>query len=312
SLLSGALLVLPVAVTVGVYIGVESQRIFHGGGNYNPFTPGGNGGGGGGGGGGRHKYTTETFCQKAYGITPFPGRYIFNPNQWGDKENLGALCMNITTDAATPKDSLVAAGFTATWHYPPASAAAPVHAFPNAKLLLPDTIPVQLSNLSSLTLDVEWTYGLGNYAHNETNNTAIAAGGVNANVAVDMFLANDRDNSTSTSDAAYEVMVWLGRWGDATDPIGLFNGSRATHDANGTVFDLYYGDNDLGQRVFTWVAQQNVTAFTGDIGPLLQRLSNFSGPGEEAYLGYLAFGSEVLYSFENATIYVPKLEMDVL
>ena len=78
SLLSGALLVLPVAVTVGVYIGMESQRIFHGG-DFNGFTTGGNGGGGGGvggGGGGHHKFTTETFCQKAYGITPFPGRYI--------------------------------------------------------------------------------------------------------------------------------------------------------------------------------------------------------------------------------------------
>ena len=78
SLLSGVLLVLPVAVTVGVYIGIESQRIFHGG-DFNGFTTGGNGGGGGGasgGGGGHHKLTTETFCQKAYGITPFPGRYI--------------------------------------------------------------------------------------------------------------------------------------------------------------------------------------------------------------------------------------------
>src|SRR5258708_891134 len=74
SLLSGALLVLPVAVTVGVYIGIESQRIFHGG-DFNGFTTGGNGGGGGGG-GGHHKLTTETFCQKAYGITPFPGRYV--------------------------------------------------------------------------------------------------------------------------------------------------------------------------------------------------------------------------------------------
>lgn len=315
SLLSGALLVLPVAVTVGVYIGIESQRIFHGG-DFNGFTTGGNGGGGGGGGsgggGGHHKLTTETFCQKAYGITPFPGRYVFNPNQWGDKENLGDLCMNITTDAATTKDSLFAAGFSATWHYPPGSASAPVHAFPNAKLLLPDTIPVLLSNLSALTVDIEWTYGLGNYVHNETNNTNIAEAGVNANVAVDMFLANDRNKSASTTDSEYEVMIWFGRWGDATDPIGLFDGSQATHDANGTIFDLYYGDNDLGQRVFTWMAQQNVTAFTGDISPLLHRLSNFSGPDPDAYLGYLAFGSEVLYSFENVTVSVPRLEMDVV
>ena len=141
----------------------------------------------------------------------------------------------ITTDTATPKDSLFAAGFSATWHYPPGSAAAPVHAFPNAKLLLPDTIPVLLSNLSALTIDIEWTYGLGNYVHNETNNTNMAEAGVNANVAVDMFLANDRNKSASTTDSEYEVMVWFGRWGDATDPIGLFDGSQATHDVNGTI-----------------------------------------------------------------------------
>lgn len=141
----------------------------------------------------------------------------------------------ITTDTATPKDSLFAAGFSATWHYPPGSASAPVHAFPNAKLLLPDTIPVLLSNLSALTVDIEWTYGLGNYVHNETNNTNMAEAGVNANVAVDMFLANDRNKSASTTDSEYEVMVWFGRWGDATDPIGLFDGSQATHDANGTI-----------------------------------------------------------------------------
>ena len=76
--------------------------------------------------------------------------------------------------------------------------------------------------------------------------------------------------------------------------------------------DLYYGDNDLGQRVFTWMAQQNVTAFTGDISPLLQTLGNFSGPDSDDYLGYLAFGSEVLYSFENVTVSVPRLEMDVV
>lgn len=110
-----------------------------------------------------------------------------------------------------------------------------MHAFPNAKLLLPDTIPVMLSNLSALTIDIEWTYGLGNYVHNETNNTNIAEAGVNANVAVDMFLANDRNKSASTTDSEYEVMVWFGRWGDATDPIGLFDGSQATHDANGTI-----------------------------------------------------------------------------
>jgi hypothetical protein len=88
----------------------------------------------------------------------------------------------------------------------------------------------------------------------------------------------------------------------------LFLFGQPTNDIDS---DLYYGDNDLGQRVFTWVAQQNVTAFAGDVSPLLQRLGNFSGPDPDAYLGYLAFGSEVLYSPENVTLSVPRLEMDI-
>ncbi|KAF2405085.1 hypothetical protein EJ06DRAFT_11780 [Trichodelitschia bisporula] len=63
SILSGVLLAFPVALTVGVYLGIESQHIFHGGfpntGGYGPNAP-----------------QTTTYCQKSYGITPDPGRYV--------------------------------------------------------------------------------------------------------------------------------------------------------------------------------------------------------------------------------------------
>ena len=76
--------------------------------------------------------------------------------------------------------------------------------------------------------------------------------------------------------------------------------------------NLYYAANSFGQMTYTWLAAQNTTDFTGDIGPLLQDLSNDSGPTSTDYLGYVAFGSETLYSDRNVTFYVPKLEMDVL
>jgi hypothetical protein len=64
SLLSGALLLLPVAVTLGIYIGVNVQQIFHSGfkGSYGipNFLP---------------KFGTNTYCQKSIGITPQNGRY---------------------------------------------------------------------------------------------------------------------------------------------------------------------------------------------------------------------------------------------
>ncbi|KAF2104152.1 concanavalin A-like lectin/glucanase [Rhizodiscina lignyota] len=300
ALLSGSLFILPVAVTIGVFLGVERQRIFSG-----DASTGGGGGGGGIFGLGRPKVTTDTYCQKSYGITPFPGR-------WGDEQDLGDLCLNITTSTATKSSEVYAAGWSVTWQYPPGSADEPVHAFPNAKLELNDTIPAQLSDIKSLFLDVTWTYGLGNYIHNETNSTNLEAAGVNANVAVDMFFAKDKTNSTSTTDSDYEVMVWLGRWGAAVDPIGLASGIKANHSINGTHFSLYYGDNqNTGQTVFTWVADQNTTSFTGDLTPLVSKLEENAGPDGKSYLGYAAFGSEALYSFENVTFFVPRLEMDV-
>lgn len=109
-----------------------------------------------------------------------------------------------------------------------------MHAFPNAKLNLSDTLPVQMSTVKNLTLDVSWSYGLGSYVHNSTDNTVLEAAKVNANVAVDMFAAENKEDSTSTTESDYEVMVWFGRWGDATDPIGLKAGSQANQTISGT------------------------------------------------------------------------------
>ena len=57
TLLSGVLFVLPIAVTIGITFVLESQRIFQAK-------------------GGPSRLETETYCQKQYGVTPYPGRYI--------------------------------------------------------------------------------------------------------------------------------------------------------------------------------------------------------------------------------------------
>ncbi|KAF2459007.1 concanavalin A-like lectin/glucanase domain-containing protein [Lineolata rhizophorae] len=308
TLFSAGLFVLPAAITVGGYIGIEYQKVFHGEGRpapgtNNPLGPGPDGDG--------RIIETNTWCQKSFGITPFPGRYVFNPNQWGDPDDLGDLCMNITTDSGVSEDTLFAAGFSATWQYPVGPVDEPVHAFPNAKLLLPGDGPVRLAGLDGLRLDVSWSYGLGSYVHADTDSAVLGAAKVNANVCVDMFLAADAADAADPTRARYEVMVWLAAWGDATDPIGLPAGSQANHTINGTRFDLYYGDNALGQTVLTWLADRNTTDFIGDIGPLIHELKHHTGPDASDHLGYVAFGSEALYSFENVTFYVPRLAMDI-
>jgi hypothetical protein len=74
---------------------------------------------------------------------------------------------------------------------------------------------------------------------------------------------------------------------------------------------LFSGTNGLNQQVHTWVADKNATSFKGDISPLITRLAKSGGPSGTDHLGYVAFGSEALYSSQNMTFYVPQLQLDL-
>jgi hypothetical protein len=65
--------------------------------------------------------------------------------------------------------------------------------------------------------------------------------------------------------------------------------------------------------VFTWIAEGNQTSFTGDLQPLITRLSKIeNGPSPSTYMGYMAFGSETLYaSAGNVTFSVQQLTMEI-
>ncbi|KAF2433275.1 concanavalin A-like lectin/glucanase [Tothia fuscella] len=304
SLFSGVLLAFPCLVTVGIYIGLNAQSIFNSGfkGSYGVPTDLSN----------RTIVETNRYCQKAFGITPSPGQYTFNPNQWGlSASDASSLCMNITTDNRVSDSSRAASSFSATWQYPPGPETMPVHAFPNVKLVDNSSIPVTLSEFSGLNIDVKWSYNGGNAASNSTDQSSLRTAGLNANVAVDMFLAADKTKSGSTTDAQHEVMVWLGRWGVSTQPIGYPLGSKDAFAIDGVRFDLYTGSNSFGQKVWTWVAAKNATTFAGDVGPLITRLSNKGGPATSDYLGYVGFGTEAYNSAANVTFYVPQLSLKV-
>lgn len=142
----------------------------------------------------------------------------------------------------------------------------------------------------------------------------MAAALVNTNVAIDMFLDADINSAKSSTEAKYEIMVWLCTIGSATQPIGFAQGAVATEVVNGTTFNLYFGQNSLGQYVLTWSATTPVEKFIGDIAPLVTRvgtlgLSNF--PQSENYLGYMGLGSEALWTPQDVTFDVSYLSMDV-
>ncbi len=194
------------------------------------------------------------------------------PTNFRNRRSIGGTdAQQVSTfDNATYSTNVTAPTYTATWQYDQGPVSEPVHAFPNAKLDL-GAIPVQLTNMSSLTVDVEWTYGVGRDVEaTGANGADLDAAGMNANVCIDMFVDPVADNSGITNKASYEVMIWLGRYGPATLPIGYLQGVAVILTVNdGTSFDLYFGDNSIGQKVFTWVAQTNTTALDADIAPLV-------------------------------------------
>lgn len=108
-----------------------------------------------------------------------------------------------------------------------------MHAFPNI-MLDSDILPVDLRRLRSIDLTVEWTYGVGNKPAARTDESELAAQDVNANVAIDLFVDSDKSQSTKTSDARYEIMIWFAGFGAATQPLGLAKGSVGTQTINGT------------------------------------------------------------------------------
>ena len=109
----------------------------------------------------------------------------------------------------------------------------PVHAFANADLNLTTVLPIQMSSVSRLTLDVHWSYNVGDNLLTDTDFAALSDSNVNANVALDLFLAADDQEALSPTEADYEVMLWLGRLGAATAPLGFYDGSRDTREING-------------------------------------------------------------------------------
>lgn len=108
-----------------------------------------------------------------------------------------------------------------------------MHAYPNVQVG-GDALPVELQTLQHAYLATEWSYAVGNDAVVTTNEALLTQNLVNTNVAVDMFLDNDKANSQNSSKAAYEVMVWFAAFGDAAQPIGLQSGVVTTQLVNTT------------------------------------------------------------------------------
>jgi hypothetical protein len=213
-----------------------------------------------------------------------------------------------------------------------------VHAFPNI-LVDGDTLPVALSDLKTVHMDVKWTYGVGKDPSPTTDDATLKSENLNANVAIDMFLDSDETVSSNSSLAQYEIMIWFAQYGDSTDPIGYNtslpnNGIKSTRTLNGTdlfvspfrsfpprntnnhVFShLYTGKNTQQQNVLTYIAATTTESFSGELQELLTLPSSgvdaSEFPKDTDYLGHFSFGSEAFYSLKNVTFHVPTFAIDI-
>ncbi|KAK6383579.1 uncharacterized protein PV06_01020 [Exophiala oligosperma] len=302
SLISYGFLILPVAVTLGVLLGLQSYRVSRG--FAPPFVS--------------NKVTHKQYCQLSFGISPETSgqQYTLNPNQWGvtDATTSGGLCMNVTSfDNGSYPTRTSAPEWSITWQFPQGPPTQPVHAFPNIQIDPSNNVlPVEISTVAAINISTEWHYGVGSVVPTSTDGTELTSIELNANVAIDMFIDSNQHAATSTKDAKYEVMIWLADFGASTQPIGLEQGSRKTVVIGGTTFDLYFGVNGLQQTVLTWVASGMVQSISADFKPLLEDLTSVGGPSTTDYLGYLAFGSEALWSSQNVTFSNPTLNMDIV
>ncbi|KAI3539479.1 hypothetical protein CPAR01_00829 [Colletotrichum paranaense] len=312
------LLAVPIGATLGILIGIDAGRSSNGQSPIftepdNPGTTPKNNG-----------ITAMVSCDKAMGLHPLSKgqEYTLNPNQWGWTEGTdGLLCMNVTTfNNQTYDTDFSAPEFYVTWRYPRGPETQPVHAFPNIKVD-GSSLPVSIPKLSNINVDVEWSYSVGNYttdgaAATNTDETELTDNDTNTNVAIDMFLDDDKTSAQDSTKAKYEVMVWFGTFGAATQPIGYQNGAGAltTETINGTTFQLFFGQNSLSQYVLTWKATATIEHFVGDLAPLLTKLTtmtNANFPTTSTYLGYMGLGSEALSATNVVTFRVPTLSMEI-
>ncbi|KAJ4422120.1 hypothetical protein N0V82_003203 [Gnomoniopsis sp. IMI 355080] len=137
--------------------------------------------------------------------------------------------------------SVNSAGFDATWYWPLSDQS--VHSFPHVTFSS-DDLPVALDSISALRLAALWAMSAGTITSAQSQSARIGVNygdlssvGAKANVAFDMFLDQDEENSKSAVDAGYEMMVWIGQVGQPF-PLGYDSRNAACYTQQLGAFNL--------------------------------------------------------------------------
>lgn len=104
-----------------------------------------------------------------------------------------------------------------------------MRAYPHVELHS-SVLPVQLQYLNYLRVSAKWSFaptsleaGASTDPVDEPNAGFIIASDVQANVVIDVFGDESAERSQTPAKQKYEIMIWLARFGDASQPIGMSN-----------------------------------------------------------------------------------------
>lgn len=203
--------------------------------------------------------SASDFCDQWGSATA--GNFILYNDLWGESyADSGSQCTGVDS----------ASGSTIAWHtsYSWAGASTQVKSYANAALQFTST---QLKSITSIPTTMQYKYAY--------------SGTLVADVAYDLFTS-----STAGGDNEYEIMVWLAAYGGA-GPISSTGSAIATVTVGGVKFSLYSGPNG-STTVFSFVASETTTSFSGDLMSFIQYLIDSEGLSSSQYLTTLECGTE--------------------
>ena len=96
-----------------------------------------------------------------------------------------------------------------------------------------------MASLSSLTIQSQWSMSPGSSPSVANDVEGLSQLNTIANVALDMFVDSDSTNAQSEVDASYEIMIWLGSFGDPK-PLGFSQGASCWNQSLGNAILYAY------------------------------------------------------------------------
>ncbi|KAM5343100.1 hypothetical protein ACJ41O_014066 [Fusarium nematophilum] len=208
------------------------------------------------------------------------GAYTIYNNLWGkDNASSGEQC---TTNNGEQSDGSIAWSVKWTW----AGGQGQVKSYPNAVVEIEKK---SLGEVSSIPSAWSWTY---------------TGDGLITNVAYDLFTG-----STADGEEEYEFMIWLGALGGA-GPISSTGSAIATVDIAGSSWKLYEGKNNQ-MTVFSFVAEETVNEFCGDLADFTDYLMENHGVSQSQILQSVGAGTEP-FEGTNAVFTTSNYHADVV